>query len=450
MKQSLPEKFIEYNSLHKLAGAHKRILVAVSGGLDSVVMCALFKQAGYAFAIAHCNFKLRDAESDADAAFVEALAAHYQVKFYIKEFDTTQYADAQKCSIQVAARELRYTWFEELRAAEKFDFIATAHHLNDNIETVLFNLVKGTGIKGLRGMLPKHGNVIRPLLFASRDEIEAFAKQHNLSWREDSSNAEDKYSRNYIRHNVVPLFKELNPSFETSFANNLTIFSELETQFDAHYRKVSKTLFFQRHGDVYIAIEALKKLSDKRTILFTYLQTLGFTSSQVDDILSGLNNNAGRQFFTSDARLIQDRRFLILTKGNAAAASEHFINEDTNEIFTNDFLLKQTKQENTKKEIEKSPLIAMIDAAKLTFPLVLRRWKAGDYFYPIGMNNKKKKLKKFLTDIKLPLHEKEKVWVVESDKRIVWVVGQRLDERFKITEQTKELVRLQIEKSNRQ
>jgi len=287
-------------------------------------------------------------------------------------------------------------------------------------------------------------------LFASRDEIEAFAKQHNLSWREDSSNAEDKYSRNYIRHNIVPLLKELNPSFETSFANNLTIFSELETQFDAHYRKVSKTLFFQRHGDVYIAIEALKKLSDKRTILFTYLQIHGFTSSQVDDILSGLNNNAGRQFFTSDARLIQDRRFLILTKGNAAAASEHFINEDTNEIFTNDFLLKQTKQENTKKEIEKSPLIALIDAAKLTFPLVLRRWKAGDYFYPIGMNNKKKKLKKFLTDIKLPLHEKEKVWVVESDKRIVWVVGQRLDERFKITEQTKELVRLQIENSNRQ
>ncbi len=310
---------------------------------------------------------------------------------------------------------------------------------------MLFNLAKGTGIKGLRGISPKHGKLIRPLLFASREEIEAFAKQHNLSWREDSSNAVDKYSRNFIRHNIVPLFKELNPAFETSFANNLTIFSELETQFDTHFRKLSKTLFFQRHGDVYIAIEALKKLTDRRTILFTYLQPFGFTSSQVDDILSGLNNSAGRQFFADNARLIQDRRFLILTKGHEAAASEHFIYENTTEILTNDFLLKQTKQGNTNREIEKSPLVAMIDVAKITFPLVLRRWKAGDYFYPIGMNNKKKKLKKFLTDIKLPLHEKEKVWVIESDKRIVWVVGQRLDERFKITDNTTQVLRLQIE-----
>jgi len=445
MKQSLPEKFFEYNNLHKLAGAHKRILVTVSGGLDSVVLCALFKQAGYVFAIAHCNFKLRNAESDADEAFVQTLAANYQVKFYTKEFSTKEYTEAHKCSIQVAARELRYAWFEELRTAEKFDFIATAHHLNDNIETVLFNLAKGTGIKGLRGMLPKHGKLIRPLLFASREEIEAFAQQQNLSWREDSSNAEDKYSRNFIRHNIVPLFKELNPSFETSFANNLTIFSELETQFDAHFRKLSKTLFFQRHNDIYIAIEALKKLSDRRTILFTYLQPHGFTSSQVDDILSGLNNNSGRQFFTPDARLIQDRRFLILTKGNEASASEHFINEDTIEIKTNDFILKHKSLDNIKSEIEKSSLVALIDTSKIVYPLVLRRWKAGDYFYPIGMNNKKKKLKKFLTDIKLPLHEKEKVWVLESDKRIVWVAGLRLDERFKITDQTKQIARLQIE-----
>lgn len=445
MKQTLPEKFIDYNNQHKLAGSMKRILLAVSGGLDSVVLCALFKQAGYAFAIAHCNFKLRGDESDADAAFVQTLAADYRVKFYGKEFSTKEYTEVHKYSIQVAARELRYAWFEEIRVAEKFDFIATAHHLNDNIETVLFNLAKGTGIKGLRGMLPKHGKLIRPLLFASREEIDAFAKQHNLTWREDSSNTEDKYSRNYIRHNIVPMFKELNPAFETSFANNLTIFSELETQFDAHFRKLSKTLFFQRHGDVYIAIEALKKLTGRRTILFTYLQPFGFTPSQVDDILSGLSNSPGRQFFTPDARLIQDRRFLILTKGNASEASEHFIEQDTNEILTNDFLLKQSKQENAGTVIEKSLLIAMIDAAKITYPLVLRRWKAGDYFYPIGMNNKKKKLKKFLTDIKLPLHEKEKVWVLESDKRIVWVVGQRLDERFKITEQTKQLVKLQVE-----
>jgi tRNA(Ile)-lysidine synthase len=446
MKQSLLEKFIEYNSLHKLADAKKRILIAVSGGLDSVVLCGLFKHAGFQFAIAHCNFKLRGTESDADATFVHSLAEQYKAKFYSKEFDTKQYADAHKCSIQVAAREMRYAWFEELQATEKFDFIATAHHLNDNIETVLFNLAKGTGIKGLRGILPKHDKLIRPLLFAPREEIEAFAKQHNLSWREDSSNASDKYSRNFIRHNIVPLFKELNPSFETSFANNLNIFSELETQFDAHFRKVSKTLFFSKHGDVYIAIEALKKLSDRRTILFTYLQPHGFTSSQVDDILSGLNNNAGRQFFTDNARLIQDRKFLILTKGNAATASEHFIYDDISEILTSDFVFTQIKLENKNSEIEKSPFIAMIDASKILYPLVLRRWKAGDYFYPIGMNNKKKKLKKFLTDIKLPLHEKEKVWVVESDKKIVWVVGLRLDERFKITEQTEQLVRLQVGK----
>jgi len=428
----LVEKFLDFNKQHQLFSTKRRVLVAVSGGVDSMVLCSLLQQAGYSFAMAHCNFGLRGEESNGDEQFVSDYATQNEIEFYIERFDTATFAAESKLSVQEAARQLRYAWFNKICREKKFDFIATAHHLNDNIETILFNLSRGTGIKGLRGILPKHDNIIRPLLFATRAEIEAFAMQEKLQWREDSSNASDKYSRNFIRHQIIPLFKELNPSFEETFAENIAVFSEVEKQFNTHFAKVAKTLLFHRHGDVYIAIEKLKQLQDRRSILFTYLSGFGFNAQQVDSMLAQLHGQAGAVYESGQARIIRDRKFLILTKGKTEAASQHYVYSDSCEVKSADFTLKVAPVHAVPASLKTAANSIWVNAQMCTFPLTLRKWKAGDYFYPFGFNLKKKKVKKFLTDIKLPLHKKEDVWVLESNKKIVWVVGFRADERFKV------------------
>lgn len=430
--QTLLNKFLAFSETHKLLSKKKRVLVAVSGGLDSMALCHLMLKAKFTFAIAHCNFKLRGNESDEDEAFVKDFAAANKIEFYSIQFDTKSFAESHKLSIQEAARKLRYNWFSKLLTEKKIDSIVTAHHLNDNIETVLFNLSRGTGIKGLRGILPKQEKLLRPLLFATREALEYFAKQENIHWREDSSNSSDKYSRNFIRHKIVPLFKEINPSFEQTFAENIAVFTEVENLFENHFKKISKTLIFKRHNDYYISIEKLKSLVDKRSILFTFLKDFDFNTQQIDNILENLNGQAGAIYTSEIARIIRDRRFLILTKGKEENASAHFIKEATQEVNTAQFSLNIETVNKLPNSLKTTPQNILVNKEILQFPLVLRKWKAGDYFYPFGFNLKKKKVKKFLTDLKLPLHEKENVWVIESNKKIVWVVGLRADERFKV------------------
>ena len=441
-RKSLIEKFIEFNADKRLASTKKKTLLAVSGGVDSVVMCDLYHAAKFPFAIAHCNFQLRGEESDGDEQLVKELAKKYGVDVYVQTFETKRYAEEKGISIQLAARELRYNWFEELRKKQNLNLIATAHHLNDNIETILFNLAKGTGIRGLRGIPVRHGNIIRPLLFAAREEIDLYQSEHQLVFREDSSNAEDKYTRNKIRHQIIPLLKEINPSLENAFAEKVELFTELETMYEKQVKKSSAQLFLARGNDIYIPLLKLKKTENASSVLFEYLKDFGFNSDQVDDMLVAVDAEAGKQFLTSQARIIKDRRFFILTKLADNNFAVQFIQEGLTELKMGEKWLVINSA--TPEQIKPDKSSAFIDRSKLEFPLLVRPWKAGDYFYPFGMKMKKKKLKKFFNDEKLPAHEREKVMVLESNKKLVWVVGHRIDERFKVTPNTKDVLKFQV------
>lgn len=425
---------------HQIDLRRRRVLLALSGGVDSVVLAEVLHQLGVRFGIAHCNFQLRGAESDGDEALAQQIAAKYDVPYYSTRFDTIEYMAERKVSVQVAARELRYRWLHETREVHGFHYLATAHHLNDNIETVLYNFIKGTGIKGLRGMLPKNGRLIRPLLEVSRAEILAFQKEHGLVYREDASNASTKYTRNKIRHSLVPLIEEINPGLEQGFADRLRIFSDLEDLYEARFRKVARQFFLQRGSDIYIPILKLRQLKDRRSILFDYLKSFGFNAAQVDDMLGALDSDSGKQFLSEQARVVKDRRFLIVTelaKGNRGAI---YIEHANDLVKLDGFSLQCAAVEAATAVIGKEKTHAFLDLDKVKFPLLLRPWRQGDYFYPFGMKLKKKKVSKYFKDQKLAIHQKESVWILESDQRIVWIVGERIDERFKVSDKTQNVL----------
>lgn len=444
--KTLLKEFVEFNLAGRLAGPKKKTLLAVSGGVDSVVMCDLFYRAGFPFGIAHVNFRLRGVESDEDESFIRALGQKYSAPVFVHAFDTKQYADENKLSIQVAARILRYQWFEEIRVAKDYLLVATAHQLNDQIETVFYNMIKGAGVHGLRGIPVRQGSVIRPMLFASRERIEKYAAEEQLSFREDSSNADDKYTRNKIRHHLIPLMKEINPSLEETFAAKTALYAELEELYDRSVRKSAAQLFQSRKGDVYIPIRKLVKTKNASTVLFEYLKNYGFNAAQVEDILANTDDIPGKQFLSNQTRIIKDRRFFILTPLPEKDITIKLIQENDSEVILGKRKMSIDYSDVTtglkEVKITKDVHTAFIDRDKIAFPLTVRHWKDGDYFYPFGMKMKKKKLKKFFSDEKVPLHEKENVWVLESDKKIVWVAGYRLDERFKITERTKRLMKI--------
>jgi tRNA(Ile)-lysidine synthase len=446
MPSSLIHKVRTFIGDQKINPGQKRTLLAVSGGMDSVVMAEVFHQLGFEFGIAHCNFQLRGEESDGDEALVKTLAHKYKVPFYTVRFDTTSYSEEKKVSTQVAARELRYEWFEKIRVENKYDYIATAHHLNDNIETVLHNFIKGTGIKGLRGMQVKRDRLIRPMLSVSQKEIVEFQKENKLAYREDSSNASDKYTRNNIRHHLIPIIEQINPGFESGFEDRLKVFADLEALYQQKVAKTSKQLFEKRGEDIYIPIRMLKKLSDRRTILFEFLQPHGFNVSQIDDILGALESESGRQFLSASSRLIKDRQFLILTENSQKDFTAVLIEAEDKEVVLPTGSLSISKVKNHTVSMKKDKLYAYLDYGKLEFPLILRHWKKGDYFYPFGMALKKKKVSKYFKDQKIPINEKEAIWILESGKKIVWIAGERIDERFKISSKTEFILQLKFNK----
>lgn len=457
---ALLQQFQQHITFNQLFSPNDTLLLAVSGGIDSVVLCELCKQAGYKFIIAHCNFKLRGAESERDAAFVQQLAQSYNVPVHIKEFDTAAYADERKLSIQEAARELRYTWFSELLSPAignrqsaihhsplTIDHspacLLTAHHLDDNIETMLMHFFRGTGIHGLRGMLPKQGHIVRPLLFARRQEIVQFATENNLTWVEDSSNASDKYSRNYFRHQLIPLVQKIYPEAENNLANNLRRFADMEELYEQAVVQHKKKLLEQKGEEVHISVLKLKKAQPLNAIVYEIIKTYGFSSAQVEEVIKLLDSESGRYVQSATHRIIKNRRWLIIAPAQSEQAKNLVIDEDESKIaFENgELVFEQLNGKNV--QVINDATIALIDRDELQFPLLLRKWKKGDYFYPLGLK-KKKKLARFFIDQKLSLTDKEKVWVLESNKKILWVVGLRIDDRFKLTEATKQVVKIKL------
>jgi tRNA(Ile)-lysidine synthase len=434
--------FQSFLKKEKLIKSSDTVLLTVSGGIDSVVLCELFYQTKIKFAIAHCNFQLRGKESEGDELFVEALAEKYNVPFHTISFETSSYAKKHKLSIQVAARDLRYAWFEEIRQQYNYARIATAHHQDDSIETFFINLIRGTGIKGLHGILPMQGNLIRPLLFANKKEIIAFAKKNKLKHREDSSNASDKYVRNKIRHSLIPLLNEINKSASVNIITTIENLKSVEAVYQKRIDKKRTSLIIEEKGIVKIAISKLKKLNPIEPYLFELLYPLGFSSIVVDEIISALGSESGKQFFSETHRLVKDREFLLIEEiGDKTKEldSRFKILKSTKELpYWNKTLVFKSIKRTAKLQLVNPAAIAQFDFEKLVFPLTLRKWEKGDVFYPIGMKGKKK-LSDYFIDKKLSLLEKENSWVLESNGTIIWVVGQRMDDRYKITATTKKI-----------
>jgi tRNA(Ile)-lysidine synthase len=433
------QSFCQFITQNRLLSSEEKIILAVSGGLDSVCMASLFHEAKYNFAIAHCNFGLRGEESDGDEEFVKKLAKKYKVPFFVQHFNTSDFAEREKISIQMAARELRYVWFNELLTQQKYDKIAVAHHQNDVLETMLLNLVRGTGIAGLHGISAVKGKIVRPLLFADRKEIMQYVAEHNLGWREDSSNESNKYSRNLIRNEVVSLLKKINPDLENTIRQTSEKVSAAEKVFEEHIEKLSKEIFTEKGGVQYFKLHQFTGNDCNVPVLFELLKDFGFSYPMVKEIFASLESTPGKKFESATHLLVKDREQLVITGKDLSGFMGLLLDEGISELVAGNFRLSIESSSKKDFKISSSKDIACLDMDKLKFPLELRKWKEGDWFCPLGMN-KKKKLSDFLIDQKVPLNLKEKVYVLTSNDAVTWVVGHRVDDRFKITEKTKKIL----------
>jgi tRNA(Ile)-lysidine synthase len=415
-----------------------KYLVTVSGGIDSVVMADLFKKAGIDFAIAHCNFSLRGKESDSDQDFVEELSSRMQVQFYTKQFNTQEYADKYGISVQMAARELRYGWFAELKQKNNYDFIAVGHNKNDVVETVLLNFTRGSGIRGLSGMKARQEDIVRPLLFASRGEILKYAEKHQLKWREDSSNSKTKYTRNRIRHSIIPEFEAINPAFMQSASDTIYRLQQAEKLMQITLEQIKKTVWTELPDRVLIDIEKLKEFPAVETLLFEILREFGCNHLNFNSLVATFKSSPGKRFFTRSHCITRDRTHLIISKITAPINQEFYINQQTVQVSYPINLTFNTIINLKDYKIPTERQYAALDADKIVFPIRLRRWKAGDIFYPLGLNGSKK-VSDYLINHKIPLPDKQNVWILESEDNIIWLVNRRIDERYKITRNTRQI-----------
>ncbi|MDJ1479291.1 tRNA lysidine(34) synthetase TilS [Cytophagaceae bacterium YF14B1] len=439
------KKFLTYINEKTLFQPDEKVLLAVSGGMDSVVMLHLFYKAKLNFAVAHCNFGLRGEESDADEQFVKKLAKKYKVPFYSEQFDTEAFALQEKVSIQMAARVLRYEWFEGICKDNGFSVIATAHHLNDTLETVLFNLTKGTGIAGLHGIQSKNGRIARPLLFANREEIYEYVVENQLAWREDSSNQSSHYHRNLIRNEVIPLLKTINSNLEHTIEHTVDRVLAVEKIFLAEVEKTRVVVMRQEGGVTYINFEKLQAEIEPVIKLHELLKPFHFTYTQVNDIWQTLGAESGKQFDSPSYRLIKDRTELVITAKGLQSYIPATIDAENTQFQNEVISLSIQKVSASGFKIPSSPKIAALDLTTLKFPLKIRLWKQGDKFCPLGMKQKKK-VSDFLIDEKVPVNIKERTYVLLSGEDIVWIVGMRIDDRFKLTKETTEVYQISLER----
>ena len=414
----------------------KKLLIAISGGIDSVVLTHLLSALNLNISLAHCNFNLRNTESDLDTVFVKELAEKLQIKCFTTSFETEKIAKENKESIQITARNFRYTWFQEIRQEHHFDFVLTAHHADDNLETFLINLTRGSGLDGFTGIPEVNGNIIRPLLKFSRNEIESFAKENDIAWREDQSNASIKYVRNKIRHKILPVLKEINPSLLDTFSKTIEHLKESAQIIDDSIEEISKNVILKENGVTKFKIYKLQQLSNPRAYLYQLLKTYNFT--EFNDIYNLLSAQSGKQVFSKTHVLLKDRDFLILSK-KEPSSKHHKTLEIGFQIAENTLKIEDpiplSFKEVSEQLIENKKTI-YVSKESLKYPLIVRKWKNGDYFYPAGMQGKKK-LSKYFKDEKLSLLEKQNIWLLcSADDSIIWIIGMRKDNQFKIETKT--------------
>ncbi|THD67669.1 tRNA lysidine(34) synthetase TilS [Robertkochia marina] len=419
---------------------NNRLIIALSGGLDSVVLAFLCRHCcGFDTALAHCNFQLRGEESNRDETFVRELGAKWNLPVYVKRFDTELFAEQEGISTQMAARDLRYEWFYELMEQEDYRYLLTGHHADDNLETFIINLSRGTGLEGLTGIPPVNGNVVRPLLPFSREEIENFAREENLSWIEDSSNSETKYLRNKIRHEVIPSLKDINPTLMNNFNKTIDYIQGSAAMLDDHIRAVRSALFTKEKGMIRVPVASLKNLRPTNAYLYAFFHKYGFTEwNDVEGLLSG---QTGKMVLSASHRLFRDRDFLVLQHLNDLVKEEEvtYVIREKNTRFTGPVTLSF---ESVDEITHTAKDVIYVDEGKLSYPLKIRKWEEGDRFEPFGLKGSKK-ISKYFKDEKYSLAEKERQWLLcDAQDRIVWVIGRRADNRFRVDETTSEILKI--------
>ncbi|WP_396193219.1 tRNA lysidine(34) synthetase TilS [Flavobacterium sp.] len=416
----------------------KKLFIAVSGGIDSIVLVDLLHKLEYEIAVLHCNFSLRGAESDGDEAFVKSFCKERNIEVLVQKFDTKQFASDYKLSIQVAARKLRYDWFYEQLKNRNFDFILTAHHLNDSLETFLINFSRGTGLDGLTGIPAQNDKIIRPLLPFSREEIELYAEENAIQWREDSSNSSDKYLRNKLRHDVIPILKEVQPNLLSSFENTIKNLQQAQSLVNDASRIIYKEVVTEDDNSIKINLKKLTQLANYQAYLYQWLKDFGFVAW--NDIYDLVSAQSGKKVLSPEFSLLKDRDFFILTpKVGDEITQEFLIEKEDGKV---NIPLKFTFCNVSDISVTDSNSI-FVDENKLQFPLTLRKWQEGDFFYPFGMTGKKK-LSKYFKDEKFSLIDKSTTWILCSDNQIVWIINKRMDDRFKVNNNTTTILKITI------
>lgn len=436
MYLSRVEQYIIDNEL--LEGGEK-VIIGVSGGADSVALLDMLYSYKIRCVVAHCNFHLRGEESNRDAFFVEELCKKYNLPFERIDFDTETHAERNSISIEMAARELRYNWFEQLRTIHLADKIAIAHHSDDSVETVLLNLVRGTGIKGLTGISAKNEYIIRPLLCMSRSEILEYLNERKLTYVDDSTNSEDMYTRNKIRLNIIPLLESINPSAKEAILRTAQNLQQVENIYKVYIEQVKNTIL----SDNKISIPLLIQYIEPQAILFEILSPLGFNSATINQVFESLASQSGKVFYSQDYELLKDREYLIFKKRETLSIESYTIYEDSKEISLPIRLEFERFEIDNSFSLTKDLNILYADADKVSFPITLRHWQQGDWFIPFGMKGKKK-ISDYFSDQKYTLFEKEEAWLLCSGSEVIWLVGKRSDERIRITDQTKNILKITL------
>ncbi len=439
---TLSDRFIEHYHANNLFTEKDKLLLAVSGGVDSVSLCRLCQLSGLNFALMHCNFQLRGEDSLRDEMFVISLAAEMGVPVFTTRFETKAYAAEKGVSTQEAARDLRYAWFEEIRIEHQYDHILTGHHADDNLETVVMNFFRGTGIRGLAGIGDKNGRIRRPLLFARRSELEEFITNERLFFVQDITNFSDDYTRNYFRNTIIPAIEKVYPEVRENLLGNIVRLGETGILYREAIDRYRKKMVTQKGEELFIPVALLKLQEAHRSILYEIIKDYHFSPGQLTDVLQLLNSDSGKYVSSPTHRILKNRKHLVIAPLERAQNVPVIIEGPGSYVFDQGTLMLGSPEPVT-GIIPQDPLQACLDAKQLVFPLILRRWKTGDYFYPLGMS-KKKKISRFLIDQKLSLTDKEKVWVIEMNQKIIWIIGFRIDDRFKIRPSTREQVQLRF------